>query len=735
MKVAIIEKYPSNVDFSKYFNFEFDSLYLCESPIDKVLKKDITLDLNPDEYDFIILVGSEANKHIGKVTSVIKYQGHLMNEKFLPLANPAMLKMKPEGKDAFDIAIKNITKYITGEVESYNFNIRPIDSSKEVIEYIKFLQNKDITHITLDCETSALYPRDGYVLGISISHEIEQGVYINAECLDEYCVELLHELFKEKTVIFHNAKFDISMLSYNFGFEFPKFEDTMLEHYCLHEEPGTHDLKTLALKYTKAGDYEKGLNEFKTQYCKLHGILLEDFSYDLVPFDIMWPYAATDAAVTFQLFTIFDKMVKNSPNLSKVYSNLLIPGTDALVQIQENGVPFSKEKLVKAKKHLSEEIQKLTEELYKSPEILELEEMQSKKINIGSTQQLRTLLFDICGLPPTGILTDTGQYSTNEEALEELATMHPLPSLILDVRKLTKLENTYINKIIYGLDGDSRLRTNFNLHTTTSGRLSSSGKLNMQQLPRNNKLVKACIEAREGWKIVSQDLSTAEMYVAAVLSGDSKLQNVFVSKQDFHSTIGHMAFELSCQVEDVKKLFPEARQASKALSFGILYGSGPDKVAKVAGCSYDQAKDLISWYFNTFKKLDRWLTYNKDFVKQNGYCYSIFGRKRRVPNVFSANRAIAGHASRSAINFLVQSVASDINLFAAIEMQNYINDNNMKAKIFALVHDSIVAEVPDEEVQEYSEVLKMYTQKDRGCSIPSTPIGVDLEVGQDYSFK
>ena len=146
------------------------------------------------------------------------------------------------------------------------------------------------------------------------------------------------------------------------------------------------------------------------------------------------------------------------------------------------------------------------------------------------------------------------------------------------------------------------------------------------------------------------------------------------------------------------------------------------------------AQEVIKQYFNTFKKLKVWLNERKDFISQNGYTYSFFGRKRRLPNVFSSDKGIAAHEVRSGINMEVQSLASDINLLGAIDTANEIKRKGLDAKIFMLVHDSIVALVREDQVEEYCTIVKKNTQKDRGCNIPGFPIGVDQEVGDDYSF-
>lgn len=219
------------------------------------------------------------------------------------------------------------------------------------------------------------------------------------------------------------------------------------------------------------------------------------------------------------------------------------------------------------------------------------------------------------------------------------------------------------------------------------------------------------------------------------------MQKVFSLGGDLHSTIAKMVFNLPCDVEEIKLLYPGLRQAAKAITFGIMYGSGPEGVAtsitKETGeyCSTEQAKEYISDYFRKFSKLKKYLEERKEFIKANGFTYSFFGRKRRLPNVFSTDRAIASHEVRSGINMEIQAVCSDVNLLAAIETSKYLKQRkDLDAKIFMLVHDSIVSIVKDEHVEEYCNILKTFTQKDRGCSIPGSPIGVDQEIGQDYSF-
>jgi len=747
-KVALIENKPSRQDFVQLFNneFNFDRFALCSDPtIKKVLKRDCDIDINIDDYDWIILVGSEALKFYTKQNSVTEYSGRVVDEKFLPVINPAMLAFKPEAKKTWEESATNITKYIKGELKQQrlgNDKCYGITETSDLIEFLNKALDAPFDFISLDSETTGLYPRDGYMLGLSISYEPEHGAYISTDCIDEEAEELLQQLFSKKRVVFHNAKFDLAFFEYHFGFTFPRFEDTMLLHYMLDENPGTHGLKQLALKYTPYGDYEKGMYDWIDEYCRRNGVLKGSFTWDTIPFDIMKDYAAMDAVCTFLLFQKFENALVKNDRLYGVYKDILIPGCRFLTDVQDAGVPFDKERLEKSSVLMQTEIDEAIAKLYEYPAVKEFERSQGKDFNPNSTMQLRALLFDFLGLKPTGKKTGTGAESTDAEVLKELAEEHEVPQLVLDIRQKVKIKTTYLDKIYPQLDKDSRLRTGFNLHGTTSGRLSSSGKMNMQQIPRDNPIVKGCIKATKGNKIVAMDLTTAEVYCAAVLANDKALMEVFQSGGNFHSNIAKLVFNLPCEVDEVAELYGTQRQMAKAVTFGIMYGAGPKKISeqvtKDSGkyFSTSEASEVIKDYFHQFSGLKRWLDNQKKFIEDNGFIYSHFGRKRRLPNVFSTDKGIASHEVRSGINFLVQSIASDVNLLGAIDTHQELKEKQLDkdARIFALVHDSILAEVKEDKIEEYLEILIRNVQKDRGISIPNCPIGCDFEVGDDYSM-
>lgn len=742
MKVALIDKAPNRTKYKDYFEFDFDHYHMSSVPITKLLKKDVDLVVDLEPYDYVILVGAEAAKEYAKITSVTNMAGQLVNDKFIAISNPAMLAFKPEGKPDFQRACDRIHKYMKGTLRpASEGDFKGIDRTDEALEFLQEVLDNAQGYVAIDTETTGLYPRDGYVLGVSLSYKSKHGRYILCDVMDETCIELLQKICSTFTIIFHNMKFDYKMLAYHLGLTFDRnrVHDTMVMHYVL-DETDSHGLKPLALKYTDYGDYDTELDDFKKAYCAQHGMLQDDFTYDLIPFDVISKYASIDTAVTYDLFQKFWPIVQANDKLRYVYETILIPGTLFLMDMEEVGIPISQERMMAANLYLDEEIEKAKQVVYGFEEVKRFEKDTGKIFNPNSVMQLRVVLFDYLGLNPTGKKTATGAVSTDAEVLEQLSEEHPLPAAILKVRQLGKIQNTYISKILPELDRDGRIRTNFNLIFTTSGRLSSSGKFNAQQIPRDNPIIKGCIKAPQGYKIVSQDLTTAEMYYAAVLSGDKNLQEVFSSGGDFHSTIAKMVFNLPGPVEEVKKNYGSMRQSAKAISFGILYGSGANKVSqtvsKATGEEYpvEQARSDIKQYFTKFNKLKNWLDTRKSFIEQNGYTYSFFGRKRRLPNVFSSDKGIAAHEVRSGINAEVQSLASDVNLLGAMRTADEIKAKGIDANIFMLVHDSIVALVKEDQVEQYCEILKRNTQHKWGCEIPNTPIGVDQDIGDDYSF-
>lgn len=735
--------------FAEYLDIPFDIAYLCSEPKEKILKKDIDYDLTKlDAYDIICPVGAEPLKYICGLTGITKYNGHLIESKYMPLINPKLTEFRPQYKEditkaCLKIKNMNVGNFIRPAVEKDHRHIT------DEFTYLKFL-NEELAlakwHVQ-DIETTALSVFRGVIIGVAFSTKPHQGVFVDGHLVKKYAARLQEIMDSCEYIVMHNAKFDIRWLEYEYGlkYNFKKLHDTILMHYALDEQVGTHGLKQLALKYTDLGDYDKELDDFKKEFCRKNKIKLDDFNYGMLPIEILAPYACKDGDGTSQLFTKFLPLIEKSEPLKNVYYNLLIPFTKALIALEKNGGPVSRDELEALDKRYEADIHDCNLDIFNDPDIARFERVFQKEFNPNSVAQLRELFFSVKQLTPIK-KTESKLWSVDKEVLNELAEQDELASAILDLREKSKLRGTYIANILDGLDQDQRLRSGFNITGTTSGRLSSSGVLNYQNIPKGSSDIKKLFKARPGYAIVQADLTTAEVYVAAVLADDKFLQQAFIDKKDFHSYVAKRIFNIPIPENEIKdsKIYSKFRQYAKAITFGIMYQAGPAKISETVNntpgivaedmISKDEAKEFIDQYFREASKLRLYIAWANTQIERNAFIYSFFGRKRRLLESKSTNKAVASHAIRSGVNFLVQSVSSDINMLGLCDMMEWIEENNLNNDIipFTVVHDSIVAEVKEELVPMYAEKLKELLQKDRGIMIPGCPIGVDVEVGPTW---
>ena len=724
----------------KYFSdADFDIKFLCSTKKEKILKKDVDLELEElNSYKLICPIGAESLKYTAGYTGVQKYNGVFIEKKYLPIMHPNMTIFKPQLNDDIVSAFSKIKPILDDE------NVgKEIDKDYQFIETQDQLekilpQYEEVDTIVVDIETTSLSARKGVIIGIAMSSREHQGHFVSLDVVMNN-FDYFFDLFANKRCVFHNAKFDMQFMEDSLGFVFDRWEDTMLLHYCLEESVGTHGLKPLALRFTDLGDYEKELDDYKKTFARRNKIKLADFNYGMLPMDILAPYACKDGDATFQLYNKFKPLVDKSEEFVSLYNTILKPATRALKVLERTGGPINLAQLERLDEEYKIDIEECIEEISQHSAVQRFERLHKKTFNPNSTMQLRQLFFEIIGLKSKK-KTATGAQSVDKEVLQTLE--HPLAHAVLDLREKSKLSGTYISNIVKGLDKDNRLRSGFNIQGTTSGRLSSSGNLNYQNIPRDNKDIKKLFKARDGYKIVQCDLGTAEVYYAAVLSNDSFLQQAFIDKLDFHSYVAKQMFNLSCEISDIKKYYPNERQYAKAITFGIMYQAGPAKIAETVNkdaaageeITKAQSSQFINKYFREAKSLKRFIDDSNKQIENHAFIYSHFGRKRRLPESKSPNKGVSSHAVRSGVNFLVQSVASDINLLGVIDLIDWVQDNGYADDIltFTVVHDSIVSEVREDLIDIYVENAKRCIQKDRGLSIPNCPIKVDFEVGDSW---
>jgi DNA polymerase I-like protein with 3'-5' exonuclease and polymerase domains len=445
----------------KYFaDAEYDIKFLCSSKKEKILKKDIDLDLTElDSYKLICPIGAESLKYTAGLTGVQKYNGVFVEKRYLPIMHPNMTIFKPQLNDDIVSAFSKIKPILQDDnigkeiQKDYQFIETQAQLDKILPQYEK------VDTIVVDIETTSLSARKGVVIGIAMSSKEHQGHFVSLEVVTNN-FEYFFDLFANKLCVFHNAKFDMQFLEDSLGFVFDRWDDTMLLHYCLEEAVGTHGLKTLALRFTDLGDYEKELDDYKKTFARKNKIKLADFNYGMLPMDILAPYACKDADATFQLYNKFKPLVDKSKEFNYLYNTILKPATKALKVLERTGGPIDLKQLEALDKEYKIDIEECIEEISHSPHVQRFERIHNKTFNPNSTMQLRQLFFDIIGLKSKK-KTATGALSVDKEVLQTLD--HPLAQAVLDLREKSKLSGTYISNIVNGIDKDGRLRSGFNI--------------------------------------------------------------------------------------------------------------------------------------------------------------------------------------------------------------------------------------------------------------------------------
>jgi DNA polymerase-1 len=452
----------------------------------------------------------------------------------------------------------------------------------------------------------------------------------------------------------------------------------------------------------------------------------------MFPAEILGKYACYDGVATYQLWEKWKELTKNP-----VYPKIM----DAIKELgymELNGAPIDEKCLDATMIPLQNKIKELYGKLMQEVRKVRGEDAE---INFNSPKQLAHLFFEEMGL--TSIKqTDTGNPSTDKEVLNELANQGVIiAKLLLEYRTLNKFVNTYLTNIKENIDEDGRVRTSFNITGTTSGRLSSGkdanagdfaiGKtLNFQNIPSTDKTVKKLfVPDKKDYVVLNMDLKNAELWLVGVLANEPNILNAFANGEDIHSSAAVKMFNLTCTPNDVKEKFPDLRQKAKTINFAILYLAGPGRIAQELQIDYGEAKNLISTWYKAFPKVAEWIRKNKMKIEQTGEATTYFGRYRYDPDVFSMNSAVAAHHVKSLVNMLIQSVASDINLFGYSSGIKEIREFDLRFEPFALVHDSIVGICHKDDVSLVVSILKRHIQNVLPCWVP---IGVDVETGPSW---
>jgi DNA polymerase I len=592
-----------------------------------------------------------------------------------------------------------------------------IADKKQFEALLKKLESKKL--FAFDTETTSLNYMNAEIVGLSFATDENDAVYIPVahdypgapEQLDrDYVLTTLKPLLEDTALkkIGQNLKYDKEVLAnYDIALNGIEF-DTMLESYVYNSTASRHDMNSLALKYLthKCISYEEVAGKGAKQIC-----------FSEVDINTAAEYAAEDAEVTLKLHKYFwPKLEKDAP-LKKVFESIEVPLINVLSKIERLGVLIDKDALGKQSIELATRIKELEEEAY---------ETAGKIFNMGSPKQLREILFEELGIPVIK-KTPTGQPSTAEEVMRDLALDYPLPKLILEYRSLSKLKSTYVDALPQQINQKTgRVHTSFHQAVASTGRLSSSNP-NLQNIPiraEEGRRIRQAFIAPKGYKMVAADYSQVELRIMAHLSGDKGLLDAFAHGADIHSSTASQVFGVP--LENVDKEF---RRRAKAINFGLIYGMSSFGLAKQLQVDRNTAQEYIDEYFRQYPGVKAYMENTRKQARQEGYVETVFGRRLYLPNINARNMMQQKAAERIAINAPMQGTAADIIKLAMINIDKALSASDMDAKMILQVHDELIFEVAEKNCEALVKLVKELMQSAAKLTVP---LIVDVGTGHNW---
>ncbi len=506
----------------------------------------------------------------------------------------------------------------------------------------------------------------------------------------------------------HNIKYDAQVLA-NYDIHVKAVDDTMLLSYVLDCGLHGHNLDDLAQMHC---------DHTTIKFKEVAGTGKSQVTFDLVPLEKALDYAAEDADITWRLHeTLKPRLVDES--MVTVYETLERPLIGVLVDMERHGIKVDAGEL----KRLSDDFAVRQDEFVK-----EIHNLAGRDFNVGSPKQLGEVLFDEMGLPG-GKKGKTGAYGTGAEVLEKLAADgHELPQKVLDWRQLAKLKSTYTDALTAQINPDTgRVHTSYSMAGTSTGRLASSDP-NLQNIPvrteEGRKIRKAFI-AEPGCRLLSADYSQIELRLLAHVAGIDTLIEAFKSGDDIHALTASQVFGIPVEGMD-----PMVRRQAKAINFGIIYGISAFGLARQLDISNAEASDYINAYFERYPGIRNYMDQTKEEARNQGFVSTLFGRKCHVRGIGDKNPSMRNFAERAAINAPIQGGAADIIKRAMIVMPDALRAEGLAAKMLLQVHDELVFEVPEEELEATSGVVKKTMENSAQLDVP---LIVDTGIGDNWN--
>jgi DNA polymerase-1 len=573
--------------------------------------------------------------------------------------------------------------------------------------------------ISFDTETDSLDYMRAAIVGVSFAVAAGEAAYVPLahdypgapqQLAREHVLAALKPMLEDvdKPKLGHHLKFDSHILA-NYGIALAgQRYDSMLESYVLNSVATRHDMDSTAQKY---------LGVKTIHFEDVCGKGAKQITFNQVDVDRATEYAAEDADVTLQLHRVLWPQLQAEPRLKTLYETLEQPLVAVLFRMERTGVLVDRELLKRQSTELAARMLELQTQAHVEA---------GGPFNVDSPKQLQEILFGKLGIPVMR-KTPTGQPSTAEDVLEELAATYALPKLILEYRQIAKLKSTYTDKLPEQIDLQTgRIHTSYHQAVAATGRLSSSDP-NLQNIPirtPEGRRIRQAFIAPPGFSLIAADYSQIELRIMAHLSGDSSLLTAFAEDRDVHQATAAEVFGATLDA-----VTADQRRSAKAINFGLIYGMSAFGLARQLGIGRTEAQRYVDLYFERYPGVKRYMDETKEKARAAGYVETIFGRRLYLPEIQSRNQALRQYAERSAINAPMQGSAADIIKRAMIDVDAWLQMTAARARLIMQVHDELILEVADAEIASVVEQVRDHMSRAAALSVP---LKVDVGIGRNW---
>ncbi|HBG26227.1 MAG: DNA polymerase I [Planctomycetes bacterium GWF2_41_51] len=603
----------------------------------------------------------------------------------------------------------------TKSIKTVKHGYRLIDTPEKLEEFTTELKKQKM--FTVDTETTSISAHRAELVGLSFSWQAHSGYYIAvkgpmmAKQLGLSAVrEKIASILADEKIkkICQNAKYDMIVLN-NSGMPMKGLIfDTMIASYVLEAERRSHSLDNMSMDL---------LHYQCVPISDLIGKGKNQMSFDMVDTISACDYSCEDVDLTLQLYHYFTAKLEQEPTLKKLFEEIEMPLVDVLTKMELNGVKLDVPILKKLSVEIDDQLELLSASIHKHA---------GRAFNIDSPKQLADVLFDGLGLNPPR-QGKTG-FSTDADVLDELLGQHPIIELMIQYRQLSKLKNTYTDKLGSLISSRTgRVHASFNQTITATGRLSSSDP-NLQNIPIRTEIGKkirsAFVAEKKEDKIISLDYSQIELRMVAHFSDDKELKKAFAKDMDIHSFVASQIYNV-----DIRDVTSEMRSRCKAVNFGLIYGQGAFGLSKTTGMNVGEAKKFIDEYFAKYNSIQQFKKDAIDIAKKTGYAETICGRRRIISGLDSRNGNVRALAERLVINTLVQGSAADLIKIAMIRIQKRIEQERLLVKMILQIHDELVFEANGSKAE---ELAKIFSDEMIGAIKLNVPLKVDINIGENW---